>query len=257
MTHLWGACRAAAERGTCRDHARGRGGAGQVGHPGDGRTHVGPGDPAGTAMSRQDARSLPRTCGLRRRPMQSSSIEGTARGRDAPHPSPHHVRHAYKGQPAGRVLLERFQGRGRGAVRSGYLVTEEGRRVAAFGYWAGYAGAAVSLKCWAAQQRGGIAGPVRKVASKDALLAQLDRELDGLGRPRAIIIGALGRVGTGAADLCTALGVAGDEMGHGRDREWRAVPGSVAARDLPELHPGAGPGVRCSSRQAQRPTRGS
>lgn len=116
--------------------------------------------------------------------------------------------HAYKGQPAGRVLLQRFKAGGGTLYDLEYLVNEDGRRVAAFGYWAGYAGAAVSLKCWAAQQRGGIAGPVRKVPSKDALLAQLGDELAGLGRPRAIIIGALGRVGTGAADLCTAMGVA-------------------------------------------------
>lgn len=116
--------------------------------------------------------------------------------------------HAYKGQPAGRVLLQRFKAGGGTLYDLEYLVDETGRRVAAFGYWAGYAGAAVSLKVWAAQQRGGIAGPVRKVASKDALLAELGKELQGLGRPRAIIIGALGRVGTGAADLCTAMGVA-------------------------------------------------
>jgi saccharopine dehydrogenase (NAD+, L-lysine-forming) len=116
--------------------------------------------------------------------------------------------HAYKGQPAGRVLLQRFKAGGGTLYDLEYLVGEDGRRVAAFGYWAGYAGAAVSLECWAAQQRGGIAGPVRKVPSKDALLAQLGEELAGLGRPRAIIIGALGRVGTGAADLCEAMGVA-------------------------------------------------
>jgi saccharopine dehydrogenase (NAD+, L-lysine-forming) len=116
--------------------------------------------------------------------------------------------HAYKGQPAGRVLLQRFKAGGGVLYDLEYLVDEAGRRVAAFGYWAGYAGAAVSQKCWAAQQRGGIAGPVAKVASKEALLDQLSAELDGLARPRAIIIGALGRVGTGAADLCTAMGVA-------------------------------------------------
>jgi saccharopine dehydrogenase (NAD+, L-lysine forming) len=116
--------------------------------------------------------------------------------------------HAYKGQPAGKVLLQRFKAGGGVLYDLEYLVGEDGRRVAAFGYWAGYAGAAVSLKCWAAQQRGRILGPVQKVASKEALLAQLDRELDGLGRPRALIIGALGRVGTGAADLCAAMGVA-------------------------------------------------
>ena len=115
--------------------------------------------------------------------------------------------HAYKGQPAGRVLLQRFKAGGGALYDLEYLVGEDGRRVAAFGYWAGYAGAAVSLKCWAAQARGGIAGPVRKVPSKDALLTGLGAELAGLGRPRAIIIGALGRVGTGAADLCGAMDV--------------------------------------------------
>jgi saccharopine dehydrogenase (NAD+, L-lysine forming) len=115
--------------------------------------------------------------------------------------------HAYKGQPAGRVLLQRFKAGGGTLYDLEYLVDENGRRVAAFGYWAGYAGAALALKCWAAQQRGGIAGPVRKVASKEALLAQLAGDIAGLGRPRALVIGALGRVGTGAADLCSAMGV--------------------------------------------------
>ncbi|MBC8038436.1 MAG: saccharopine dehydrogenase [Rhizobiales bacterium] len=116
--------------------------------------------------------------------------------------------HAYKGQPAGRVLLKRFKA-GKGTLYDlEYLVDETGRRVAAFGYWAGYAGAAVSLKCWAAQQRGGICGPISKYPSKAALLGDLKQEFTGLGRPRAIIIGALGRVGTGAADLCSALDVA-------------------------------------------------
>ena len=115
--------------------------------------------------------------------------------------------HAYKGQPAGRVLLQRFMAGGGALYDLEYLVSEDGRRVAAFGYWAGYAGAAVSLKCWAAQQRGTLAGPVRKVPSKAALLADLSADMSGLGRPRAIIIGALGRVGSGAADLCTAMGV--------------------------------------------------
>jgi len=122
----------------------------------------------------------------------------------------HHIMfgHAFKGQPAGQVLLKRFKAGGGTLYDLEYLVDETGRRVAAFGYWAGYAGAAVSLKCWAAQQRGGIAGPVKKAGSKEALLAELNADLAGLGRPRAIIIGALGRVGTGAADLCSAMGVA-------------------------------------------------
>ncbi|MES2432283.1 MAG: saccharopine dehydrogenase [Pseudomonadota bacterium] len=116
--------------------------------------------------------------------------------------------HAYKGQPAGQVLLRRFRAGGGTLYDLEYLVGSDGRRVAAFGYWAGYAGAAVSLKCWAAQQRGGIAGPVAKYPGKAALLADLEAELAGFKRPKAIVIGALGRVGTGASDLCAALGVA-------------------------------------------------
>ena len=116
--------------------------------------------------------------------------------------------HAYKGQPSGQVLLKRFAAGGGVLYDLEYLVDETGRRVAAFGYWAGYAGAAVALKCWAAQQGGGIAGAVSTYPGQSALLADLRREFQGLGRPRAIIIGALGRVGTGAADLCAALDVA-------------------------------------------------
>ena len=116
--------------------------------------------------------------------------------------------HAYKGQPAGRELLKRFKAGGGTLYDLEYLVDETGRRVAAFGYWAGFAGAAVALKCWAAQQRGGIAGPVAKYPGRAALIADLERELAGLARPRAIVIGALGRVGTGASDLCAAMDVA-------------------------------------------------
>ncbi|MEM8690589.1 MAG: saccharopine dehydrogenase [Pseudomonadota bacterium] len=117
--------------------------------------------------------------------------------------------HAFKGQPAGLRLLGRFK-RGGGALYDlEYLVDADGRRVAAFGYWAGYAGAAVALKCWAAQQRGQICGPVAPYDSSTHLLADLQSELIGLGtyRPSAIVIGALGRVGKGAADLCKAMGV--------------------------------------------------
>lgn len=118
--------------------------------------------------------------------------------------------HAYKGQPAGQVLLGRFKAGGGTLLDLEYLTDGDGRRVAAFGYWAGYAGAAVSLMCWVAQQQGGIAGPVKAYPSANHMLAELQQSLVSLGtqRPTALIIGALGRVGTGAADLCQAMGVA-------------------------------------------------
>ena len=115
--------------------------------------------------------------------------------------------HAFKGQPAGQVLLRRFKAGGGGLYDLEYLVDEQGRRVAAFGYWAGYAGAAIALKCWGAQRRGGICGPIAAYAGKAALLAELAADLKGRGRPSALIIGALGRVGSGAADCLSALGV--------------------------------------------------
>ena len=118
--------------------------------------------------------------------------------------------HAYKGQPAGQILLDRFKAGGGTLYDLEYLTDDTGRRVAAFGYWAGYAGAAVSLMCWIAQKNGKTAGAVNAYPSANHLLIALQEALMALGtdRPTALIIGALGRVGSGAADLCTAMGVA-------------------------------------------------
>lgn len=115
--------------------------------------------------------------------------------------------HAYKGQPAGQELLRRFRAGGGTLYDLEYLLDENGRRVAAFGYWAGYAGAAVSLMCWAAQQQGTVCPAVGAYPDKDSLLTDLRERLAPYdARPRAIVIGALGRVGRGGADLCAELG---------------------------------------------------
>ena len=117
--------------------------------------------------------------------------------------------HAYKGQTAGQVLLARFRKGGGSLYDLEYLTDDTGRRVAAFGYWAGYAGAAVALLTWMAQMKGAIAGPVSTFTSATALKDALRSDLGKLGKtPDALIIGALGRVGTGAADLYEAVGVA-------------------------------------------------
>ena len=124
-------------------------------------------------------------------------------------PLPHrHIMfgHAYKGQASGAILLDRFIAGGGTLYDLEYLTLENGRRVAAFGYWAGYAGAAVSLLAWIAQQSGGICPPVSTYASADAMKSALSNALNGR-TPSAIIIGALGRVGTGGADLYQALGM--------------------------------------------------
>ncbi len=117
--------------------------------------------------------------------------------------------HAFKGQHSGQRLLARFKAGGGTLFDLEYLTQADGRRVAAFGYWAGYVGAAVSLQSWAAQKMGGICGTVESYETQQDLLSQLAATLEATGQPRpnAIIIGAKGRVGTGAADLCTAAGL--------------------------------------------------
>lgn len=113
--------------------------------------------------------------------------------------------HAYKGQKSGRVLLNRFKAGGGTLLDLEYLVNNEGRRVAAFGYWAGFAGAALTLMAWGAQRRGVDIGAVNTFAAADAMVAATQDAVNDM--PTALIIGALGRVGTGAADMCRAVGI--------------------------------------------------
>ncbi|MCP5076343.1 MAG: saccharopine dehydrogenase [Rhodobacteraceae bacterium] len=122
--------------------------------------------------------------------------------------------HAFKGQSDGPALLRRFKAGGGCLYDLEYLTDENDRRIAAFGYWAGFAGAAVGLKVWAAQQAGDLPGPasVGVYASQGTLVADLQSDLksalaNGAEHPNAIVIGALGRVGTGASDCLSALGL--------------------------------------------------
>ncbi|WP_375280650.1 saccharopine dehydrogenase [Pseudooctadecabacter sp.] len=113
--------------------------------------------------------------------------------------------HAYKGQSDGRALLDRFKNGGGTLLDLEYLVNGHGKRVAAFGYWAGYAGAALSVMAWGAQQAGKTMNRVEAFASAKEMVT--DVKASFTGAPSAIIIGAKGRVGSGAADLCKAVGI--------------------------------------------------
>lgn len=119
----------------------------------------------------------------------------------------HHIMfgHAYKGQPSGRILLDRFAQGGGTLLDLEYLVDDTGRRVAAFGYWAGYAGAALSVMAWGQQQKGLTLDAVSAFASASALADATRAILPAA--PSALIIGALGRVGSGATDLCKSVGI--------------------------------------------------
>jgi len=117
--------------------------------------------------------------------------------------------HAYKGQIAGQSLLNRFIEGGGTLYDLEYLLDENNRRIAAFGYWAGFAGAAVTVKAWIAQQGQSKCTAVHEYSNKAALIEELQSEFADVGgpKPNAIIIGSLGRVGSGARDVCQSLGI--------------------------------------------------
>jgi saccharopine dehydrogenase (NAD+, L-lysine forming) len=130
--------------------------------------------------------------------------------------------HAYKGQDGARELLSRFAAGGGALLDIEYLVGDDGRRLAAFGYWAGYVGAALAVLHY----RRALIAPLVPW-SKDALDDELRRGADGgqsagqVGtqtgaqagvqagqQPRALVIGALGRCGQGARDALAVAGLA-------------------------------------------------
>jgi hypothetical protein len=60
--------------------------------------------------------------------------------------------HCFKGQDGWTQMLDRFDcGKGR-LLDLEFLQDENGRRVAAFGYYAGFAGAALGLRIWAEKE---------------------------------------------------------------------------------------------------------
>ena len=109
--------------------------------------------------------------------------------------------HAYKGQRGAGELLRRFAAGGGELLDVEYLVDDEGRRLATFGYWAGYAGAALAVLTY----RGGLPTPLRP-SSKEALDAAL-RPAPGRDTTAAIVVGALGRVGRGARAAFATAGI--------------------------------------------------
>ncbi len=93
--------------------------------------------------------------------------------------------HAYKGQRGACQLLHRFAAGGGALLDLESLVDANGRRLAAFGFWAGYAGAALAIL----HAKGRLPGPLRPV-SKEALDAALRATRDG-SQPRVLVVGAL------------------------------------------------------------------
>ncbi len=117
----------------------------------------------------------------------------------------HHVffAHAFKGQGDAVETLDRFR-RGGGRLSDvEYLTDTDGRRVVAFGYWAGYVGAALGVLHLADRLR----APLRPMEKDelDALLA--DAGAAGVDEALALVTGARGRSGRGAQKALALAGL--------------------------------------------------
>ncbi|KAI9781138.1 MAG: Saccharopine dehydrogenase [Geoglossum umbratile] len=124
--------------------------------------------------------------------------------------------HCYKNQGGWEDVLSRFP-RGNGTLLDlEFLTDEAGRRVAAFGYHAGFAGSALAIQTWAWQLTHPAGQPlpgVSSYANEGLLIGDVKEWLaDGSRKaggklPQVLVIGALGRCGKGAVDLCIKAGL--------------------------------------------------
>lgn len=118
--------------------------------------------------------------------------------------------HCYKRQAGWQEVLARFPRGGGTLYDLEFLQDETGRRVAAFGFHAGFAGAALAVQAWAHRDEG--LGSVEPYANEGLLVSAVRRDLRlgeaKLGRkPTALVMGALGRCGRGAVDLLVKAGL--------------------------------------------------
>ncbi|KAF5613549.1 ubiquitin thiolesterase [Fusarium subglutinans] len=129
--------------------------------------------------------------------------------------------HCYKNQGGWEKVLGRWSRGGSVLYDLEFLHDSEGRRVSAFGFHAGFAGAALGIKTLAHQ----LQDSSSKLPSvetftdgrgyylnEEALVSQIREDLAKaekvLGRkPTALVLGALGRCGKGAVDLFLKAGM--------------------------------------------------
>lgn len=142
--------------------------------------------------------------GLKELPVEDSALPHT------------HIQfaHCYKQQGGWADILDRFAK----ATPAGllydleFLQEESGRRVAAFGYHAGFAGAAAGALALAQQVQGQTLGKLSPYPNEGAMIEEVKKSIQAaeqkLGRPaRGLVIGAMGRCGRGAVDLLKAGGL--------------------------------------------------
>lgn len=133
-------------------------------------------------------------------------------------PLPHtHIQfaHCYKQQGGWADVLRRFA-QGKGTLYDLEFLEDpvSKRRVAAFGFHAGFAGAAAGALAFAKQQEDGGKGVLKGLkpyANEGKMVEQVRSSLEsvkgGVENVRVLVIGALGRCGSGAVDLFRKAGL--------------------------------------------------
>ncbi|KAF9504925.1 hypothetical protein BS47DRAFT_1334486 [Hydnum rufescens UP504] len=123
--------------------------------------------------------------------------------------------HCYKNQAGWSDILARFDAGGGTLYDLEFLTDATGRRVAAFGFHAGFAGAAAGALALAEQRNGKDLQALEPFQNEIAMVAAVKEKLtkSGGGRSvRALVIGALGRCGRGAVDLFRKIGLDEDNI---------------------------------------------
>jgi len=116
--------------------------------------------------------------------------------------------HTFKQQVGWKNILKSFSA-GKALYDLEYLIDDSGKRVAAFGYWAGFAAAALAVITLANNKmKNGCSSPVREYANRSQLLADVVTASRILPADiKILIIGARGRCGQGAVAILNEIGI--------------------------------------------------
>ncbi|WEW61341.1 Saccharopine dehydrogenase [Emydomyces testavorans] len=145
-------------------------------------------------------------------------IVGTKSLPDEPFPLRHvhvYAAHVYKQQKGWAKLLSRFRDGGGVLLDFEPLADDQGNKIITFGYQAGFVAMALALKIWAHQlfQPREVDFPAVKPYDDAGILLNEARTALAAGSklagrlPTVIIVGARGKSGTGALQLCHQVGI--------------------------------------------------
>jgi saccharopine dehydrogenase (NAD+, L-lysine forming) len=115
--------------------------------------------------------------------------------------------HVYKEQAESAAILEKFKLGGGKLIDLEYMTDSDGRRVCAFGYWAGYIGAALGALYCKTSNKDQVSSELqhlKQFANKQELIGFVNKHTNQKGK--AIVIGSKGRSGHGAIDFLNSIG---------------------------------------------------